>query len=316
MPGPNDACWCGSGKKYKRCHRDADLAEAPTSRGAIHPGRVGPGRAVPPGIAVPEYARTGRPAEGPVPLVLSADELPRMRHACHVAAQVLEEVLTQIRPGITTDDVDALTHEACLRRGAYPSPLNYRGFPKSVCTSINEVVCHGIPDSTTLLVGDVLKVDVTTFVDGMHGDTCATILVGGPDVADDDARRLVSVALDCRAAGIEVVRPGRPISDIGRAITTLARSRGCDVVQTYGGHGIGRRFHNSLHVPHHVDSAATTLMQPGMAFTVEPMINLGTWRVRQWSDGWTVVTGDGTRSAQFEHTLLVTATGAEILTVP
>jgi methionyl aminopeptidase len=313
-PAPNDACWCGSGLKYKRCHRDADASEREGRSQGIRPGRLGPPRLVPPGIPKPDYALTGIPGEVSPPLVLDAEEISRMRRACRVAAEILAVVTARVQPDMTTDDIDGIAHEACLARGAYPSPLNYRGFPRSVCTSVNEVVCHGIPDSTPIHAGDIVKVDVTAFVEGMHGDCCATVIVGGS--SDPDTTRLVRTAFECREKGIRAVRPGRPIADIGRAITEHARANRCDVVRSYGGHGIGSRFHNSLHVPHHEDPSAITSMSPGMTFTVEPMINLGTWQVRQWNDGWTVVTADGRRSAQFEHTVLVTEQGAEILTLP
>lgn len=314
-PGPNDACWCGSGVKYKRCHRDSDLENQETGAGGVRPGRIAPARLVPPGVLKPDYALSGKPNDTAVPLILSADEIPRMRRAGRVAAEILAEVCAAVRADMTTDDIDGIAHESTLCRGAYPSPLNYRGFPKSVCTSLNEVVCHGIPDSTVVRTGDIVKVDITAFYEGMHGDCCATVIVGGQAAADPNTARLVKTAWECRELGIRAIRPGRPISDIGKAIAAHARANRCEVVRNYGGHGIGSRFHNTLHVPHHDDPSASTLMKPGMAFTVEPMINLGTWQVKLWTDGWTVVTADGQRSAQFEHTILMTENGPEILTL-
>jgi methionyl aminopeptidase len=219
---------------------------------------------------------------------------------------------------VTTDALDALAHETAVKLGGYPSPLNYGKtedrppFPKSICTSVNEIICHGIPDSRALQGGDIVNVDVTVFLDGMHGDTNATFLVG--DV-DDESQRLVRVTRECMMKGIEAVKPGRPISDIGRAIEAHADAHGYSVVRSYCGHGIGEVFHNELQVPHYLDAKANARMETGMTFTVEPMINVGVWQDRLWDDHWTVVTQDLKRSAQFEHTILVTEKGAEILTV-
>jgi methionyl aminopeptidase len=315
--GPNDKCWCGSGTKYKRCHRDADAEEERRARAAsaerrLSPGTISPRRPVPPHIVRPDYAETGTPAPFRLSEVKDADRIARMRRACRAAAEVLAETAAAIRPGVTTDELDAIAHEACLRRGAYPSPLNYRGFPKSLCTSVNEVICHGIPDSRPLLDGDIVNLDVTVYLDGMHGDTNATFLVG--DV-DPESRRLVEVTRACLMKGIEAVRPGAPLREIGRAIERHAGTSGFSVVRAYCGHGIGESFHTSLQIPHYDEPHATTEILPGMTFTVEPMINRGTWRHKVWPDGWTAVTADGERSAQFEHTILVTERGAEILTV-
>jgi methionyl aminopeptidase len=201
----------------------------------------------------------------------------------------------------------------CIEAGGYPSPLNYHGFPKSLCTSVNEVICHGIPDSRPLEDGDIVNLDVTVYLDGVHGDCSATFFVGN---VDEDSKRLVQVTRECLNLGIAAVKPGRPISDIGRAIEQHATKHGMSVVRAYCGHGIGERFHSSLQIPHYYEPEADTVIQAGMTFTVEPMINLGHWHHRSWDDGWTAVTADGSRSAQFEHTLLVTDAGAEILTLP
>jgi methionyl aminopeptidase len=235
-----------------------------------------------------------------------------MRRACAAAARVLRVAGEAVRPGITTDGIDELAHAEIVRLGAYPSPLNYRGFPKSICTSVNEVICHGIPDSRPLEGGDIVNLDVTVYLDGMHGDCSATFLVGEVDA---DGRRLVQVARECLHEGIAAVRPGRPISDIGRAIEAYASQHEYGVVRSYCGHGIGDTFHTSLQIPHHYDPSLRRQMAPGMTFTIEPMITEGTWEDRLWDDGWTAVTDDGERSAQFEHTVLVTEAGAEILTV-
>ena len=300
----NDACWCGSGRKYKRCHK---LSQAP-----VRPGRRSPTRTVPDGIPRPDYAATGEPAPWAEPLVRPPEVVERMRRACRAAAEVLAVVGAAVRPGITTDQLDALAHEECIARGGYPSPLNYHGFPKSLCTSVNEVICHGIPDDRALVDGDIVNLDVTIYLDGVHGDTNATFLVGE---VDEESRRLVDVTRECMLAGIAAVRPGRPISDLGAAIEARAHADGYGVVRAFVGHGVGRQFHGPPQVPHHYDPSATTIMQPGMTFTVEPMITLGTWRHLMWDDGWTAVTADKRRTAQFEHTLLVTDGGAEILTV-
>ena len=314
-PGRNDPCWCGSGQKYKKCHLDADARGAPVAlapaRPALRPGNVSPRRAVPPSIPRPDYATTGRPrATGRD--VKTPDEVERLRRACRAAARVLRVAGEAVRAGITTDALDEIAHDETIRLGGYPSPLNYRGFPKSICTSVNEVICHGIPDSRPLVGGDIVNLDITVYLDGMHGDCSGTYLVG--DV-DPDGRRLVQVARECLDLGIGAVRPGRPISDIGRAIEAHATRHGYGVVRAYCGHGIGESFHTALQIPHHFEAAARRIMEPGMTFTVEPMITEGTWQDQLWDDGWTAVTADGKRSAQFEHTLVVTSGGAEILTV-
>jgi methionyl aminopeptidase len=314
-PGRNDPCWCGSGQKYKKCHLDADArgatAPARPGRRALRPGVVSPRRAVPSHIVRPDYAASGRPkALGRD--VKSAEELARLRRACRAAARVLRVTSEAVRVGITTDALDEIAHEETLRLGGYPSPLNYRGFPKSICTSPNEVICHGIPDSRPLEDGDIVNLDITVYLDGMHGDCSATLLVGE---VDEGGRRLVSVARECLAKGVGAVRPGRPISDIGKAIESHASRHGYGVVRSYCGHGIGETFHTSLQIPHHYDPSMNRVMQPGMTFTVEPMITEGTWQDLLWDDGWTAVTADGKRSAQFEHTIAVTDDGAEVLTV-
>ncbi|MGH9102537.1 MAG: type I methionyl aminopeptidase [Acidimicrobiales bacterium] len=303
----NDPCWCGSGRKYKRCHR--------VSAERVRPGRVGPTRAVPPEIPRPEYVTsgTGRPALLDGGLTRPPEVIEALREAGRVAASVLAEAGSAVAPGVTTDDLDALVHDACVRRGAYPSPLGYQGFPKSVCTSVNEVICHGIPDSRPLADGDIVNLDVTVFLGGVHGDTNATFLVG--DV-DDASRRLVRVTRECLERGVEAARPGRPIFEIGRAIERHATASDYGVVRAFVGHGVARTFHCAPSIPHYHDPRATTVLEPGMTFTIEPMITMGDWRHVMWEDGWTAVTADGRRTAQFEHSLVVTDSGADVLTEP
>ena len=264
-------------------------------------------------IPAPDYAGTGRPVRVEEPLVKTAPMVEAMRHAGRTAAEVLALVGAAVAPGVTTEALDEICFETCMARGVYPSPLNYQGYPKSVCTSVNEVICHGIPDSRPLAAGDIVNVDVTVFVDGVHGDTNATYPVGS---IDDDSARLVRVTAECLDLGIAAVRPGKPISDIGRGIQAHAERNRFGVVRAFVGHGIGTVFHNGLVIPHYYEPSADTVMEPGMTFTIEPMITMGTWRHVMWEDGWTAVTADGRRTAQFEHTLVVTDSGAEVLTAP
>ncbi|GCE76978.1 type I methionyl aminopeptidase [Cellulomonas biazotea] len=283
-------------------------------RSALVPGTVSPRRAVPSAIARPEYV--GRP--GPAPWrgsdVLDDETIERVRVAARLAAQALAEVGRAVAPGVTTDALDAIGHEFLLDHGAYPSTLGYRGFPKSLCTSLNEVICHGIPDSTVVEDGDIVNVDVTAYIGGVHGDNNATFLAG--DV-DEESRLLVERTREALERAIKAVKPGREVNVIGRVIEKYAARFGYGVVRDYTGHGVGPAFHTGLVIPHYDAAPAyDTLIQPGMVFTIEPMLNLGTPDWVLWGDDWTVVTADGRRSAQFEHTLLATDTGAEILTLP
>jgi len=313
--GPNDRCWCGGGLKYKHCHKASDEGAAPpkgTGKRGLIPGTLSPERTVPAHILKPDYVKTGKPSRPPAADLQNLERRERMRKACQAAAVVLQETSRAIAPGVTTDELDRIAHELCIKLGGYPSPLNYHGFPKSLCTSVNEVICHGIPDSRPLEEGDIVNLDVTIFLHGMHGDTNATFPVGKVDA---DSAQVIEVARQSLARGIAAVKPGGTIRDIGRAIEPYAKSQRCSVVRDYCGHGIGENFHTSLLVPHHDEPKATTILEPGMTFTIEPMINLGSWRAKVWDDGWTAVTADGSRSAQFEHTVLVTDDGVEILTV-
>jgi methionyl aminopeptidase len=238
-------------------------------------------------------------------------EIAAMRDVCRLAAETLGRVGEMLRPGITTEDINTFVHADTLRIGARPAPLNYKGFPKSVCTSVNEVVCHGIPGSRVLVEGDIINVDVTHVYKGFHGDTSATFYIGTPS---EDAKRVTEVARKCLEVGIAEVRPGGRIGDIGAAIQELAESHGCSVVRDFVGHGIGRNFHDEPKVSHYGTRGRGARMRPGMTFTIEPMINVGGWEVEVMDDDWTAVTADGSLSAQFEHTVLVTETGVEVLT--
>jgi methionyl aminopeptidase len=269
-------------------------------------------RKVPAHIPRPEYVGKKRPRTGE-PDVKTPEIIEKMRLAGKIAGQALAEVGKHVRPGITTDELDVIGHEFLLDHGAYPSTLGYRGFPKSLCTSINEVICHGIPDDTVLRDGDIINIDITGFIDGVHGDTDATFLCG--DV-DEESRLLVERTHEAMMRGIRAVKPGRALNVIGRVIESYAKRFGYGVVRDFTGHGIGTTFHSGLVVPHYDDPAATTLIETGMTFTIEPMLTLGVHDYDMWKDGWTVVTKDRRRTAQFEHTLLVTDDGHEILTLP
>jgi methionyl aminopeptidase len=283
------------------------------ARAALAPGTVSAMRLVPASIARPEYV--GKPAPTPYdgPERKDPETIAAMRIAGRLAADALVEVGRSIVPGVTTDELDRIGHEYLCDHGAYPSTLGYRGFPKSLCTSLNEVICHGIPDSTVLEDGDICNIDITAFIGGVHGDTNATFLVG--DV-DEEARLLVERTREATRRAIKAVAPGRPISVIGRVIESYARRFGYGVVRDFTGHGIGTSFHTGLVIPHYDDPRNDTLIEPGMTFTIEPMITLGTHDYDIWDDAWTVVTKDRRWTAQFEHTLAVTDSGCEILTLP
>jgi methionyl aminopeptidase len=278
------------------------------------PGTVSPRRTVPAAIPRPEYVGKKAPAPYTGPEVQDEETIARMRVAGKLAAQALAETASHIAPGVTTDQLDQVAHEFLCDHGAYPSPLGYRGFPKSLCTSVNEVICHGIPDSTVLREGDLVNLDVTAYTGGVHGDTNATFLVGGPEAADEESRLLVERTEEALRRAIKAVKPGRQLNVIGRVIESYAKRFGYGVVRDFTGHGIHTAFHSGLIVPHFDDPTATTVMRPGMTFTIEPMLNLGTHEWEMWQDGWTAVTRDRKRSAQFEHTLVVTESGAEVLT--
>lgn len=292
--------------------RKSRLTLSPPPSAPVRPGLLSPMRTVPSRIALPDYAHTGRPSDRRSRAVRTPEEIPKMRLAGQLAAEVLIEVGEAIAPGVTTDELDRVGHEAAIARDSYPSPLNYRGFPKSLCTSVNEVVCHGIPDSRKLEEGDIVNIDVTVFHDGVHGDTNCTFLVGEVDPA---SRYLVEATYAATYAGIGAVRPGALVNHIGLAIERSVDQSRYGIVEEFIGHGIGDQFHTSLQIPHYYSRQATTKIEAGMTFTVEPMITIGPADVRIWDDDWTAVTESFQRTAQFEHTLLVTEDGAEILTV-
>jgi methionyl aminopeptidase len=278
----------------------------------LHPGRLSPTRQVPPNIVRPEYVGKKQPTLGESD-VKDDDTIARMRVAGKLAGQALAEVGRHVRPGVTTDYLDEVGHNFLVEHGAYPSTLGYRGYPKSLCTSLNEVICHGIPDDTVINDGDIVNVDITAYIDGVHGDTNATFLAGN---VDEESRLLVERTHEAMMRGIRAVAPGRPLNAIGRVIESYAKRFGYGVVRDFTGHGIGTTFHSGLVVPHYDDPDNTVMMETGMTFTIEPMLTLGTIRYDIWPDGWTAVTKDRKRTAQFEHTILVTEDGHEILTLP
>ena len=284
-----------------------------TVRAPLTPGTLSPWRPVPPQITRPEYVGKESPTPWRGSHVQTPEIIDRMRVAGRVAAQAVQLAGEHCKPGVSTDEIDRVVHEFLVDQGAYPSTLGYRGFPKSCCTSLNEVICHGIPDSTVLADGDIINIDVTAYIGGVHGDTDATFCVGE---VSEEARLLVERTHEAMMRGIRAVAPGRKINVIGRVIESYAKRFGYGVVRDFTGHGIGEAFHSGLYVPHYDSPQPTDVMEPGMTFTVEPMITLGTHQYDMWDDGWTVVTKDRRWTAQFEHTIVVTEDGHEILTLP
>jgi methionyl aminopeptidase len=282
--------------------------------GFLTAGQISGTLAVPKNIPRPEYVGKTAPQKYTGSYLQTPEQIEKIRAAGKIAAQAIQLVGSHVRPGITTDELDRIGHEFIVSQGAYPSTLGYRGYPKSLCSSVNEVICHGIPDNTVLQDGDIINIDITAFKDGYHGDSNVTFLVGDvkPEVRDLVDR--TRIALE---RGIAVVAPGREVNVIGRAIQAYAARFGYGVVRDFTGHGIGESFHSGLIIPHY-DSAPqySDVMEVGMVFTIEPMLTLGTHAWDMWKDGWTVTTKDKSITAQFEHTLVVTETGAEILTLP
>lgn len=294
-PGRNDPCWCGSGKKYKKCHLRADEATVPT-------------------VGMQDGTARLRHV-APSHLLLSPGEQHAMRAAGAFNAELMDYIRPHVIAGARCVDIDEMVHQYTVDAGHVPACLGYRGFPKNCCISINEVVCHGIPDERTLRDGDIVNVDLTSIVDGWHGDQSETFLIGE---VSDEARQLVQTTFECLHKGIEAVGPNSRVIEIGRAISEHAHQRGYSVVRDYQGHGIGRVFHQEPDIPHFPDrDAGQFVLQPGMCFTIEPMINIGTYRTElDRADKWTVRTADRKLSAQFEHTILMTESGPEVLTQP
>jgi methionyl aminopeptidase len=283
------------------------------TRAPLRPGTLSPWREVPATIVRPEYVGRPAPRKYRGSDVQTSETIEKMRIAGRLAAQATQLAGEHCQPGVTTDEIDAIVHEFLCDHGAYPSTLGYRGFPKSCCTSLNEIICHGIPDTTVIEDGDIINVDVTAFIHGVHGDTDATFCVGN---VTEENRLLVERTHEAMMRGIRAVAPGRALNAVGRVIEAYARRFGYGVVRDFTGHGIGETFHSGLYVPHYDKPDLTTVIEPGMTFTIEPMITLGTHKYEMWKDGWTVVTKDRKWTAQFEHTVLVTDDGVEILTLP
>ena len=284
--GRNDPCPCGSGRKYKKCC-------------------AGRAEAAPPADLAEVYARKHRIR------FKTPKDVEAIRRAGRLVVETLDLVAPRIRPGITTDEINTWVHEFTVKNGAVPAPLNYRGYPKSVCVSVNEVICHGIPGERVLKNGDIVNVDVTSILDGYYADANKTYFVGSPG---PDARKIVAVARECLRQGMAMVKPGNTVGDIGWAIQTHAESQGCSVVREFVGHGVGLDFHEPPQVPHFGRKGDGLALLPGMVFTIEPMINLGRKELRILEDEWTAVTRDGSLSAQFEQTVHVTENGCESLT--
>jgi methionyl aminopeptidase len=279
--------------------------------GKLLPGKLTPLRAVPAGILRPEYVGKPAPAAHVGGDKYDQQTIQKIRRASKIAAQALNVVLESAKPGITTDELDRIGHEFLVSQGAYPSTLGYRGFPKSLCSSMNEVICHGIPDDTVLEDGDLLNIDISAFVDGVHGDTNGTVLVGDGVAELQD---LVTRTKEAMHRGINAALPGREVNIIGRAIESYAKRFNYGVVREFTGHGVGTSFHTGLIIPHYDEPEYNTLIEVGMVFTVEPMLTLGSADWDMWEDGWTVTTKDKQHTAQFEHTILITEDGPEILT--
>ena len=319
----NDLCWCGSGKKYKNCciNLNKTVEEIPASidmptisNNSISKKKDSSKRIVPSHIKRPEYVKTGGGEDdSSVKNRLTGEEIKQMRQTCRAARRVLDKGIKAVRPGVTTNYIDAIIHNACIAEGGYPSPLNYNGFPKSVCTSVNEVICHGIPNDQQLQNGDIVNIDVTLFLNGLHGDCSETVAVGN---IDTQSQNLLTVTYKSMMLGINAIKQNGLIRDIGNAIEKYVQEYGYSVVRSYCGHGIGKLFHSDPTIPHYYDSRRCVKIEPGMIFTVEPMVNMGTWKSKIMNDGWTAVTVDLQRSAQFEHTILVTQDGIDILTLP
>lgn len=285
--GRNDKCWCGSGKKYKSCHEKSDDANMR--------------KYVTEGYPIPDRS-----------LILNPEQIEGIKKSAKVSIAIMDALDSFVKEGITTNDIDALVSKMTAEAGGIPAPLNYCGFPKSCCTSVNDVVCHGIPDGTRLKNGDIINVDVTTILDGYYSDMSRMYMIGE---VSEDAKKLVERTKEMMFAGIDTIKPYMPVAEIGNTINDIADKYGYGVVRALCGHGVGLDFHSEPTVNHFRSDHKSMILVPGMVLTVEPMINMGTWDVEVLEDEWTVVSRDGSLSAQWEHTVLVTETGVEILTV-
>ncbi|KAK9245401.1 peptidase M24, structural domain-containing protein [Lipomyces tetrasporus] len=281
---------------------------------------LSPMRTLPDSIPRPDYAKDGIPHSEQRLFrstnihINTADEIAGIREACKLGRKVLDTAAAAIKPGVVSDSIDALVHDTCISIGAYPSPLNYYHFPKSVCISVNEIICHGIPDQRKLEDGDIVNLDISIYYKGLHADLNETYYVGDKALADADSIRLVETTRECLEKAIAIVKPGMLFREIGNVIEKHATANGCSVIRTYCGHGINKLFHCAPNIPHYAKNKTPGVAKPGMTFTIEPMLALGSWKDKTWPDNWTSATVDGKRSAQFEHMLLVTETGVEVLT--
>jgi len=280
----NDACWCGSEKKYKKCHMDFDKN-------------------------LEQYKKEGYDIPGHH-LILKEKDIEGLRESSKITKAILDQVTDMIKPGVTTNEINDFVHQYTVDHGGIPATLDYHGFPKSCCTSINEVICHGIPEDRALLEGDIINVDITTILNGYFSDASRMYLVGE---VSENAKNIVETAKECLKVGMDQVKPYGSVSDIGLAIQAYANSKGYSVVKDFGGHGIGKNFHEDPHVSHFDTGTMGMIMVPGMVFTIEPMINEGTFKLDILEDDWTAVTKDGKLSAQWEHTIVVTEEGYEVL---
>lgn len=284
------------------------------TRAKLTPGKPTPIRTVPKHIERPEYVWKDDVQENVgEPFIQPPEVIEALRETSRIAANALQVAGAAVKPGVTTDEVDRVAHEYMLDHGAYPSTLGYRGFEKSSCVSLNEIICHGIPDTTVIQEGDIANIDITAFKNGVHGDTNATFLAGE---VTEEHRLLVERTHEAMMRGIKVAKPGREINVIGRVIEAYAKRFGYNVVRDFTGHGVGPTFHNGLVVLHYDSDTYRDILEPGMTLTIEPMINLGSLEYEVWDDDWTVQNVDGQFTAQFEHTIVITEDGNEILTLP
>lgn len=322
----NSTCFRGSFTQHKAIHTKEgvdsyDPFPEYDYRGEVHAAYpLTPRRELPSEIVKPDYAQNGEPVSELKNdrtnkiRVLTEEEIVKMREVCQLGREILDLAAAAVKPGVTTNEIDVIVHEESVKRGGYPSPLNYFNYPKSVCTSVNEVICHGIPDKRPLQDGDIVNIDVSFYKDGFHADLNETYYVGDAAKKNSDTVRLVETTRESLQLCIDTIKPGVPIREFGNIIQKHADANGVSVVRTYCGHGVNQLFHCQPEVPHYAKNKAIGVCVPGICFTIEPMLNLGTYRDVMWPDGWTSTTADGKKSAQFEHTLLVTADGVEVLT--